>query len=46
MTKARKTVRETCSPADEHEQIAMKVIDDRENELLVVKKLSEAEKEK
>jgi adenine-specific DNA-methyltransferase len=32
--------------AGEREQIAVKVIDDRGNELLVVKKLSEAEKEK
>jgi adenine-specific DNA-methyltransferase len=29
--------------AGEHKQIAVKVIDDRGNELLVVKKLSEAE---
>ena len=33
-------------PAGEHDQIAVKVIDDRGNELLVVKKLGEAEKEK
>ncbi len=31
--------------AGEHKQIAVKVIDDRGNELLVVKKLSEAQKE-
>jgi very-short-patch-repair endonuclease len=39
------TVSEPFS-AGEREQIAVKVIDDRGNELLVVKKLSEAEREK